>query len=386
MDDKGMEKGPERVEIAAKGSGGEAGQDAGKEVIVETARRPYTFDRVTRIIFTVIGVLSALYLIDVLHGVLLPFVVACLMAYMLEPIVKWNMRLTHLRQRFIFLLLLPYMASEMTSMYAAISRYVNEQVQIPYISHQIHDYIRDNINLDEISRWLSRDEWINLAKESLGRTWTLLSTSVSFLISAVSWLIVLLYLIFIMLDYERLMLSFTQLVPFAHRRKVFRIMDDVKNAMNRYFRGQFLIAMSVGVLFSIGFLLIKLPMAVVLGMFIGVLNMVPYLQLISLPIAALMCVVAYVSNGVDFWLIFWETMGVYVVVQCIQDLLLTPKIMGKAMGLNPAIILLSLSIWGCLMGFIGLILALPLTTLILSYYDQYVVRRIQTKKSLHRRP
>lgn len=402
MDDKGMEKGPERVEIAAKGSGGEAGQDAGKEVIVETARRPYTFDRVTRIIFTVIGVLSALYLIDVLHGVLLPFVVACLMAYMLEPIVKWNMRLTHLRQRFIPVVLtlveliaavaifcwlfIPYMASEMTSMYAAISRYVNEQVQIPYISHQIHDYIRDNINLDEISRWLSRDEWINLAKESLGRTWTLLSTSVSFLISAVSWLIVLLYLIFIMLDYERLMLSFKQLVPFAHRRKVFRIMDDVKNAMNRYFRGQFLIAMSVGVLFSIGFLLIKLPMAVVLGMFIGVLNMVPYLQLISLPIAALMCVVAYVSNGVDFWLIFWETMGVYVVVQCIQDLLLTPKIMGKAMGLNPAIILLSLSIWGCLMGFIGLILALPLTTLILSYYDQYVVRRIQTKKSLHRRP
>ena len=99
-----------------------------------------------------------------------------------------------------------------------------------------------------------------------------------------------------------------------------------------------------------------------------------------------MCVVAYVSNGVDFWLIFWETMGVYVVVQCIQDLLLTPKFRGKAMGLNPAIILLSLSIWGCLMGFIGLILALPLTTLILSYYDQYVVRRIQTKKSLHRRP
>ena len=138
MDDKGMEKGPERVEIAAKGSGGEAGQDAGKEVIVETARRPYTFDRVTRIIFTVIGVLSALYLIDVLHGVLLPFVVACLMAYMLEPIVKWNMRLTHLRQRFIPVVLtlveliaavaifcwlfIPYMASEMTSMYAAISR------------------------------------------------------------------------------------------------------------------------------------------------------------------------------------------------------------------------------------------------------------------------
>ena len=66
-------------------------------------------------------------------------------------------------------------------------------------------------------------------------------------------------------------------------------------------------------------------------------------------------------------------MAVYIVVQAIQDLYLTPKIMGKYMGLNPAIILLSLSIWGTLLGFIGLIIALPLTTLVLSYYNRYVI-------------
>lgn len=82
-----------------------------------------------------------------------------------------------------------------------------------------------------------------------------------------------------------------------------------------------------------------------------------------------------INTGGSFWLIFWEAMAVYVVVQCIQDLFLTPKIMGKAMGLNPAIILLSLSIWGALLGFIGLILALPLTTLLLSYYNLYIVQR-----------
>ena len=62
-------------------------------------------------------------------------------------------------------------------------------------------------------------------------------------------------------------------------------------------------------------------------------------------------------------------------MQCIQDLFLTPKIMGKAMGLNPALILLSLSVWGSLLGFIGLIIALPLTTLLLAYYDRYVIMR-----------
>ena len=63
---------------------------------------------------------------------------------------------------------------------------------------------------------------------------------------------------------------------------------------------------------------------------------------------------------------------VYVVSQCICDYVLTPKIMGKAMGLNPAIILLSLSVWGSLLGFLGLIIALPLTTLLLAYYDEYI--------------
>ena len=74
-------------------------------------------------------------------------------------------------------------------------------------------------------------------------------------------------------------------------------------------------------------------------------------------------------------MIFWESMAVYVVVQAIQDLYLTPKIMGKSMGLNPAIILLSLSIWGSLLGFMGLIIALPLTTLLISYYSLYVIDR-----------
>ena len=89
----------------------------------------------------------------------------------------------------------------------------------------------------------------------------------------------------------------------------------------------------------------------------------------------MLCLVSSVATGGDFWVIFWESMAVYVVVQCIQDLILTPKIMGKAMGLNPAIILLSLSVWGSLLGFMGLIIALPLTTLVLSYYDRYIVSR-----------
>lgn len=363
----------------------------------ETSQRtPYTFDRVMRIFFSGCGVIIAVYLLYVLKGVLLPFMVAMLLAYMMEPIVLWNRRWLRARSRFFPVILtlmevivvlgvfgaifVPYLISETTSMAEAVHTYATTQVDIPYISSEIHKFIQENINFEELSKYLSQEQWGEMARTVVTSSWTVLTSGIGFLWELISWLIVLLYLIFIMLDYERLTLSFRQLVPYGHRKRVFKILDDIKYSMNRYFRGQFLISMLVGVLFSIGFVIIGMPMAVVFGLFIGILNMVPYLQLISLPIDVALCLVAAVSGQADFWPILWESLAVYVVVQLIQDLLLTPKIMGKAMGLNPAIILLSLSVWGCLLGFLGLIIALPLTTLVLSYYDTYVVQRKRDHK------
>ncbi len=358
----------------------------------------YTFDKVVRIIFSVCGFVAALFLLDLLKGVLLPFLVACLIAYILEPMVKWNMRVTHLKKRFIPVLLtlieacgvvgifayifVPYIVSETAGMAELVKKYATEQINIPFLSENIHHWLRENIDFNTVARYLSQDEWKSLLKSTLSSSWSLVSSSVSILFSILSWSIVILYVIFIMIDYDRLMLSFRQLVPYRHRHRVFHIFDDIKNAMNRYFRGQFIVSMIVGILFSIGFLIIGLPMGVVLGLFIGILNMVPYLQVISLPVTVILCLMATVSQGVSFWTILWESMAVYLVVQVIQDMILTPKIMGKVMGLNPAIILLSLSVWGSLLGFMGLIIALPLTTLVLSYYDLYVIQRVRRKKLL----
>ncbi len=360
-------------------------------------RRPYTFDRTVRILFSICAALATLYLLNLLKGVLLPFLVACLIAYMLEPVVKWNMKWLHAKSRFVpvaltlveaavvaggfCVLFIPYLVSETQQMAEMLRNYTTSRIQIPYISEKVQQLLRENIDFNSISHMLSKEEWYELGKRALSSTWTLVSSSLAYIFGLISWLIVILYVIFIMLDYERLMLSFRQLVPLQHRRRVFSIATDIKNAMDRYFRGQFVIAFLVGILFSAGFIIIGLPMGLVLGLFIGMLNMVPYLQMISLPITAFLCLVFTASTGGNFWVIFWESMAVYVVVQCIQDLILTPRIMGKAMGLNPAIILLSLSIWGSLLGFMGMIIALPMTTLVLSYYDQYVVNGAAARRS-----
>jgi predicted PurR-regulated permease PerM len=121
-------------------------------------------------------------------------------------------------------------------------------------------------------------------------------------------------------------------------------------------------------------------MAIGLGLFIGLLNMVPYLQLVGFIPTILLAVVKAVDTGESFWVIMLGALIVFAVVQAIQDTILTPKIMGKVMGLNSAIILLSLSIWWSLLGIMGMIIALPMTTLLITYYQRYIIKNQKNEK------
>lgn len=361
-----------------------------KNIDQNTVPRPFTFDRVVRMLITLAVVIASVWLINELRSVLLPFLVAWLVAYLLEPFVQYNRRLLGVRNRWLPILMtlfecvlivvavsvfiVPSILKEMHQVADFIRHYTENGTQISFVPDSLHRFIRESIDFERISKELTRQD-IQSLFDTLG---SFIAGGYSFVLGVFNWFIVLLYVVFIMLDYEKLLKGFRRMVPPKYRETTFRIFGDVKDSMNHYFRGQALVAFIVGILFCIGFSIIGLPMAIVLGLFIGLLNMVPYLQLISLIPSTLLCLVCSVDSDVDFWSIWWATMAVYIIVQCIQDLFLTPKIMGKAMGLNPAIILLSLSVWGTLLGFIGLIIALPLTTLLLAYYDQYISVREDT--------
>ena len=354
-------------------------------------RQPYTLDRVVRLVISAIVVLAIIWLINLLKGVLLPFCVACLIAYMFEPFVQYNKRLLNLKGRtkaifvtlfeavffvaIICYFIVPMMMDEMHNMAVIMRKYAVTEMNVRFLPQSIHDFLRRQVDFNEISDLLTRQEWASLVENALSTSWSIVTGSISVIMGIFNWFIVVLYVVFIMIDYDRLSRGFRRMVPPRYRSTVFKIGNDIKSSMNHYFRGQALVAFIVGILFSIGFSIIGLPMAVLLGLFIGLLNMVPYLQLISIIPTAVLCLIYAVGGGGDFWTIFGECIAVYCVVQAIQDFILTPKIMGKAMGLNPAIILLSLSVWGTLLGMIGLIIALPLTTLLLSYYDHYIISR-----------
>lgn len=360
---------------------------------MDSIRKPFTFDRVVRIGITIAVIGIILWLINYLKGVLLPFAIACLIAYMINPLVEWNKKILRFKGRtwatiislvelvlalsLVLWLLIPYIYTEAHDMTIMLSDYMKSQLNVPYLPAAVHDFIRDNIDLDYIRKLLSRDEWIDLIKKTAEQTWSMVDSTLSVIIALFSSMMVVLYVIFILIDYDKITAGFKKAIPQRYRPLTLRIFHDMKTSMHHYFRGQALVALCVGILYSLGFYIIDLPMGIGLGIFVGVLNMVPYLQLISFPIAAMLCLVNAVSTGESFWeLAMWTTV-VYCVVQVIQDMFLTPKIMGKSMGLNPAIILLSLSVWGALLGFVGLIVALPLTTLVIAYYNEYVIGRYE---------
>lgn len=349
--------------------------------------RPYTFDRVVRLLIGCAIFAFIIWLLDLLKDVLLPFCVACLIAYLFEPFVQYNRSLLRLKGRItaifvtlfealVFFGILLYMCvpsiiTEMHQMADLLRNYANSDVSIQYLPPEIHDILKSNIDFEELAHTLMQQDMRSIIDKGM----TVIHGGVHVVLGVVAWLIVFLYVIFIMLDYDRLMRGFKLLVPPRFRPVAYKVGNDIKESMNHYFRGQTLIACVVAVIYCVGFSLCGLPLAIVLGLGTAVLFMIPYCQYLSIIPVTLLCLVDSANSGNHFWTQWWECMGVFLLVQIVADLILTPRIMGKAMGLNPAIILLSLSIWGSLFGLIGMIIALPLTTLLLSYYEQYVIMR-----------
>lgn len=351
--------------------------------------RPFTFDRVTRIVFSIVIIGALLYLITILRAALLPFLIAWLLAYMMQPFVKFFQYKLKLKSRILAIiaviicaslvigtaaaLVVPSIAQEAERTLNLMRTHNPGEGHIPLIPESWITYLETNVDINQLMELLSRENIQNAIKQLAPKVWNILSNTFSILFSITIIFVILLYFIFILLDYEKIANGWINLIP-AHIRPFAKgLADDVEQSMNRYFRGQSLIALCVGVLLAIGFKIVGFPLGVTLGLFIGVLNLIPYLQTIGLIPMIILSLLKSAETGQNFWIIFGSGLLILGIVQCIQDLYLTPRIMGKAMGLNPAIILLSLSIWGTLLGFIGLIIALPLTTLCFSYYKRFIL-------------
>lgn len=350
--------------------------------------KPITFDKFVRGLIYGLLVLAAIVLVNYLGSVLLPFAAAWLLAYLLYPMVKFVQYKLHVPGRVLSIvvtlvvvvavltgiawLIIPPMIEQFEKLGELFTAYIHTTAKIDSIPDAVTQWTQEHRR--ELEDFMKSDNFADSVKAALPRMFNVVGETASILVSIVASLITLLYMFFILMDYEYLTENWIKIFPKKIRPFWSELAKDAERELSNYIRGQGMVAFIMGVLFCIGFSLIDFPMAIGLGILIGILDLVPYLHTFALIPTVLLALLKAADTGQNFWIVFAMAVAVFAVVQVIIDLIVTPYVMGKAMRLNPAILLLSLSIWGALLGFIGLIIALPATTLLMAYYQRYITR------------
>ena len=326
-----------------------------------------------------------------LSPVLIPFFAAWAIAWILAPVVNFFQSTCRLRSRVLSVLITLALLIGLASAVAwlIIPPLIDGVTQIKeaLLSYLASGHIR-NIHLPEwldhlMQQWLDQgkiqsmlrsDNLMKTIRETLPHVWNMLVSTANLVMSLVGAAFGALYLFFLLLDYDYYTTAWINWLPRTQRNFFRRLSEDLGRNMRGYFRGQALVALSNCVMFTLGFWIIGLPMPLGMGLFVGLISFIPYVQVVGFAPAAVLALMEMSDTGRSFWGLMALVLLVYIVVQVLQDTVFTPRIMGKIMGLSSAMVLLSLSIWSYMAGIIGLIIALPLTTIIFAYYKRYILK------------
>ena len=354
-------------------------------------RREFTFDRIARMLVLSVLILLIYVAVQAIWSIILPFLLAGIFAYVMMPLVRFFQYTLRLRSRGLSVILtllllgavvylavifiIPSINAEIEKTLQVISGYSSGQdILMMILPRNIRNYLNGGLRWGNFPQQLSFEKVLENVKLLLDQVGGIINSTLSIFSWGLVFLIGFIYFVFILLDFENLARGFISLFPKTLRPTIRTISMDLDRYMNNYFRGQALIAISVGILLSIGFNIIGLPLATAMGIFIGILNFIPYMQALGIIPLGLASLLMAAQTGENAFVCMLLAYGVLMVVQIIQDMIIVPRIMGQTMGMRPSLILLVLSIWGYLLGFFGMLIALPITMFIYSLYMRYVLQ------------
>jgi predicted PurR-regulated permease PerM len=196
-----------------------------------------------------------------------------------------------------------------------------------------------------------------------------------------SMIIVPVYLWYFLIESPNIAASWGDYVPLtksAFKDEVVSALGEINGYLIAFFRGQLVVSLINGTATGLGLMIVGLDFGVLIGLLLCVLGIIPYLGIILCWVPAV--VIASVQGGAGTWIPgdpWWVfplvVTGIFVVVQQIDGLFITPKIVGESVGLHPMTVIVSVFVWSLLMGgLLGAILAVPLTATLKVLLKRYV--------------
>ena len=323
--------------------------------------------------FWLLTFIAFIVIVWALKPMLLPFVAGMTLAYFLNPVVNNLSRLKFPRWLgtfivllafslfvvIIVLLLLPLLQSQIGALIAALPGYIESARThaLPSIERLVGHLSNDDVNK-------IRDAAGQYAGDAVNWVGKLLQNVISSgfaLFDILTLLIITPVIAFYLLrDWPRLTESIDSMLPREHYTTIMHELNEIDRILSGFIRGQALVCLSLGLIYSVGLSLVGLQYGATIGIIAGMLSFIPYVGSTFGLVASLLLAFVQFDNTFDIGAV----LCVFLVGQSLEGYVLTPKLVGDRVGLHPAWILFALFAGGTLMGFVGVLIAVPVAAVV----------------------
>ena len=230
---------------------------------------------------------------------------------------------------------------------------VNGNVETPQIVSNILDSIKGTIN----------DLIVKVQGSLMGSLSNLISKLYGFLTSAFRLVLIIIFSFYFSVDKERFMLRVKKAIPNKHREDISYLTRNIDIALQQFIRGRMLMAIFVGLLTMVYLLVLRVDFAIIIGLITCVADIIPFIG------PFLGCAPAVLFAFMDSPMKALWVLILFVIVQWVENNILAPKLIGDSTGLNPLVILISIIIGGGIFGVWGMVISVPLTSIIFILVD-----------------
>jgi predicted PurR-regulated permease PerM len=326
-------------------------------------------------IFMIVLVIVAVGLLYLLKPILTPFFAGALLAYLADPLVNRFMKF-HISRLTSSIIVFAILFSLLTLLILLMIPLIQTQIanlvdvgpnMVAWIQNTILPWLKDTfgitedfVNIDTLKQALAD----NLTKAGGAAGWLvqeILHSGVKFLEIFVNLILVPVVTFYLLVDWNKFVVGIRNLIPRPQVATFVRLTKECDSVLGAFFRGQFLVMLALGIIYSVGLMLMGLQIGLLIGLIAGVLSIVPYLGFIVGIILA--SIAALVQFGSLYYVLL--VCLLFGVGHLIDPMFLTPKLVGDRIGLHPVAVIFAILAGGCLFGFMGVLLALPVAAVVM---------------------
>lgn len=347
---------------------------------------PFREYRAARTIMFTAGILFGFWLCITLSGILFPFIIGLLIAYLFNPAVgwietHWKIHRTWSSVGIVLILfgtitalawlLIPQIIDQMQALLSTISSYFQNST-ITLDEKGIRNFfLQLGLPQKYVDQYVTGEVIPQL--KALYATFPKLITAVlsalpEYAAKVLDIIVIPIAAIYFLKDWHVMIESIQELIPLRHRPAFILTFRSIDKVLYGYIRGQSLVAIIIGSLAAIILTIFGVPYAILIGVIVAFLDLIPFIGLlVSIVVVEAFIILTMPITVSSLSLGFFVIAGLHT----FENYYLGPKIVGKGVGIPPVLIIISIFIFGYFLGFLGMVIAVPLMGIILLFVREY---------------